>query len=310
VQAIEKLRNSRTFLRSARAYKGAAERAPAELEREVLKQARYARDEANIFVARALTTVRHLKATGILDRAFDVMPESFMSAGPVSISEIQRDLAEQFELPASLRESGVSEDLIKECRAELPEIDGMVSGTRDGIIVMTDPNDNEFAIIKRTGIKGSRSVRDLLFGNRFDAVVDRFERTGIMRALYAPTLSTRRRSKQRTLDELVLLGSGRLHAQMNHHVRQLEQIGLARYRGEAEFIVGLFVVGLAITIFAALGIVVCCSTQNKDCCIWAIVFLAVGWFFLFIGDATLDFSSDPAVGIETHGNPGSPEPSL
>jgi hypothetical protein len=194
-------------------------------------------------------------------------------------------------------------------------VDRIIESRRGGVLVVTDSRGAGFTITKRSGIQASRGVQELLFGNRFDAVVDRLERTGIMRASYAPASLTGKEKRHCGVDELVLLAAGRFHARMNHHVRQLEQIGIARYSGEAPG-VAIFLAGLAATVVGAGGMLVCCPIGNTDCCIGAILLFIVGVlmmvFVVEVAAAEGDplFGSDPAVGIETHGNPGSPEPSL
>jgi hypothetical protein len=308
LQAADRLQSYREFLERARQHKGHLKSTSREFEREIVSQARYARNDGRILVGRMLPMMRHFKMSGLMDGAWDAMHDSLSKAGSVQLGDLRQDVLTHPKLKASLRKAGMTDRAAEKFESLIPELTGTLFA-RDRLLVFRSATGAESSMSKRAVTIGRKSVVDLLFGNRFDAIVERFELTGTMRAAYVPASSTAGDRRHLDMYEISLAMASAAHSQINHHVRELEHIGMAKYSGEEPATI-ILVVAVALVILGGLILYACSeeedpAEQGPACALGAIM-VVIG-SLLGLSILCKDSNQDPCFnwgfGTNSNGNP-------
>lgn len=268
------------------------------LERDMQLSARRARSLGRSVLSKGLNTVRRERASGLLDKRFDLWKKSVGAAGKVSVKEIWSDAMNMKGVRETLEARGFARSLQNRIDALLDEYDQIHFLDAQGRLSSTLKSSGTTVTYKDPGPPNrDTSLHGLLSKGRFDAISSRFERPGqvaadaVLRTHKSGTDSIA--GREHDLADGVLLSSVLSMRELNRQAGELDEIGIPAVEGNlAGWLIAVIVlaaVGIALAIVGGILVSVCFETGEDAYCTAAGILVFLGMLcmcaVLFIGGA-------------------------
>lgn len=223
------------YLDQARSWKARGAAIPTGFERELQAQAGGALADTHALAQAALRMTSQFRQAGHLDRMFTGWIGALERGGPVAAADLLADLQHEEGIRQTLRDEGVSDDMWSTLMANLSHIDGSVSA-RDGKLVASLRGGSletarTFVLApEATGMPST--VADLLRRGSFERQARLFAQNGgvTLHLLAGP-------ARDLELPEVILAASLLSVQQVASHARGVQDVGLAKYTGNAPVVI-------------------------------------------------------------------------
>jgi len=249
LDAAERLRGYGNFLEQARSIKAKSARAGGNVDREVYAQSLRALEDANTLAVSTLRAVRNMYHGGSLAGVTDTFRRSLQRSGPIAVVDIWAHATTSTRSRGVLERAGISEAMRAAFDATVRAADVRVSADAGRILVDGSAGGAPIKTQMTTKPRPAPSrITDLLFLGRFDALADAFEsgEPAYLSGLALPDDEPRP-------EEVALAGVLATYHDMVRHVRKLEDIGLASYRGAGPVTILIIVAAALIVAGAIVG---------------------------------------------------------
>jgi len=252
-----KLLAYQSYLVTARAAKARRKTTSVAFERNVLAQARQARDDLDAFTGAALRMTQQVNQTNLWNQTFTRLTRTLRETGPIDVKTMWAGLAGNAQYRSALASHGVSAEMAAAMTEAFTKLDA-TAALRDGKVsvetrVAGEGQPRRMAL--RPGPARPANISDLLRRSQFDRVVaaltnkepvhvEAVPATGI--AAYEPA-------------DLFAFGAVAARQRMTEHVRKLEDTGLATYEGNdpITFIGALLVIGIFLGLVGSIILELC-----------------------------------------------------
>jgi hypothetical protein len=272
LRSIETLRGYREFLSRARTSKAEAAGASVAFEHEVLSEARRAKEDARVLSTKALRVARHLKNAGLADAALQSWKNGVEAVGTVQLNDVLTDLLQGTRLTA-LQAAGLSRGAIEDIAGAVEQLQPVLLVRHGMMCLQTNRQDEEISISRRPPSGRAKTLNDLLFGNKFDAVADVFHQPSRVLADVLPT--GMRSAGAGTTDplEALLSGATLVVRDFHRHVRKLEDTGLATHHGAEGVTIALIALLVAALALVLIGGILMCDEDDAECMAGALLLM-------------------------------------
>lgn len=229
--------------------------------RETLEYARQVERSFREAIGGTLRILRHLKRTGVVDQAMEHWTVELERNGPRSFHDHWNAILEDSGAAKRFRDAGVSDRTIQWMTEAAARMKRPVE-VRDGELVVGTNHGHAVVIQPRKLLGGS--VADLLYLDQFDAAVDAFSETDLPPVdIFRPMADGDHRADP---FEIYLAMATRAKHALTVQVRELEDFGIASFRGDAWPVV-LIIVAIALVAAAILVQIICHGLDgDEDVC--------------------------------------------
>lgn len=232
------------YLAAARADKARRKRVPESFERNVLAQARQARDDLDAFTGAGLRMIQQVNQTGLWGRTQAQFARTLRDRGPVDVRTMWAEIAGNAQYRTALAGHGISADMTAAMTEAFATLDA-TAVLRNGKVAVETRVAGERAprrMALGAGASPPAGLSDLLRRSQFDRVAAAFANKEPVHLEIVPAAGLTAYEPA----DLFALGAVAVRQRMTEHVRKLEDTGLAIYEGNDpfSFTLALLVIGL------------------------------------------------------------------
>ena len=255
----------RRFLSDARAVKAQGTGTSAAFERNVLAQARQARDDLHKFTGTGLRLVQQLNHTDVWSRAAAHATKALRQTGPRTLAQMWGEIAASDDHRVALAKHGLTDDMVAEITNTLAMAGDATAGASGGkpwIELSVAGEQAPRRITLTTSPQPPSNLSQLLEAGQFDRVLAAM---AAGQPLYLAPVPTANPIVAYEPADLAALGAVAANERMHQHVRALEDNGLATYAGNdpaTDTVIALLVVAIFLAGTGALVLYLCDSDNQ------------------------------------------------